>query len=106
MRKKGIFMVALVGVSAMMLFTACKKDKAEDTTQTTEDTKKNETTEVKDAVQKIDDPTTFTRISVHDPTIVKAEDGTFYLFGSHLAAGKSKDLASWANISGSKNYLV
>ena len=105
MKKKGILMVALVGVSAMMLFTACKKDKAEDTTQTTEDTKQNETTEVKDAVQKIDDPTTFTRISVHDPTIVKAEDGTFYLFGSHLAAGKSKDLASWANIGSAKKLF-
>ena len=38
------------------------------------------------------------RVSVHDPSIVQAEDGTFYVFGSHACAGKSTDLISWENV--------
>lgn len=33
-------------------------------------------------------------VSVHDPMIIK-EDGTYYLFGSHLAQAKSDDLIDW-----------
>ncbi|MCM1258516.1 MAG: leucine-rich repeat protein [Roseburia sp.] len=35
------------------------------------------------------------RVSVHDPSIVKNTDGTYYVFGSHLADAKSKDLINW-----------
>ena len=38
------------------------------------------------------------RVSVHDPSVVQAEDGTFYVFGSHACAGKSTDLISWENV--------
>lgn len=38
------------------------------------------------------------RVSVHDPSIVKAEDGTFYVFGSHACAAKSTDLINWESI--------
>ena len=34
----------------------------------------------------------FTEASVHDPSVVRAEDGAYYVFGSHLAAAKSADL--------------
>ena len=34
----------------------------------------------------------FKEVSVHDPSIIRAEDGTFYIFGSHMAAAKSDDL--------------
>ncbi|MCA0755805.1 glycoside hydrolase family 43 protein [Paenibacillus sp. N4] len=37
----------------------------------------------------------FGEASVHDPSVIRAEDGTYYVFGSHLAAAKSKDLLSW-----------
>ena len=37
-------------------------------------------------------------IGVHDPSIVKADDG-YYIFGSHLAAAKSTDLINWEYIS-------
>ncbi len=40
---------------------------------------------------------TFTNASVHDPSIRKAGD-TYYIFGSHLAAAKSKDLMNWEMI--------
>lgn len=36
-----------------------------------------------------------TRVSVHDPSIFKAEDGTYYVWGSHIEAAKSKDLQNW-----------
>ncbi|MCI9080015.1 MAG: family 43 glycosylhydrolase [Lachnospiraceae bacterium] len=35
------------------------------------------------------------RVSVHDPSIIKDTDGTYYIFGSHLAWAKSKDLINW-----------
>jgi arabinan endo-1,5-alpha-L-arabinosidase len=36
-------------------------------------------------------------VSVHDPMIIE-EDGTYYIFGSHLGAAKSEDLISWTAI--------
>lgn len=38
--------------------------------------------------------TTIKRVSVHDPSIVKAH-GTYYLFGSHRAWAKSTDMVNW-----------
>ncbi len=51
----------------------------------------------------------FRDVSVHDPSIIKAEGGTFYIFGSHMAAAKSLDLIDWKQISwdaGTRNTLV
>ncbi|HEX8601172.1 MAG TPA: glycoside hydrolase family 43 protein [Pseudoduganella sp.] len=42
-------------------------------------------------------PVTFANVSVHDPSVVRV-DGTFYIFGSHLAAAKSTDLMNWTKI--------
>lgn len=39
----------------------------------------------------------FSNVSVHDPSIVKVDD-IYYIFGSHLAAAKSKDLMNWTLI--------
>lgn len=33
--------------------------------------------------------------SVHDPSIVKGEDGKYYIFGSHMEAAESGDLREW-----------
>ena len=39
------------------------------------------------------------RVSAHDPSIVKDMDtGTYYVFGSHLATAKSDDLVNWTQI--------
>lgn len=35
------------------------------------------------------------RVSVHDPSVFKDADGTYYIFGSHIDAAKSTDLQSW-----------
>ncbi|MGN1021126.1 MAG: family 43 glycosylhydrolase, partial [Aristaeellaceae bacterium] len=42
---------------------------------------------------------TFRNVSVHDPSVILAEDGWFYIYGSHMAAAKSQDLISWEMIS-------
>jgi arabinan endo-1,5-alpha-L-arabinosidase len=45
----------------------------------------------------VEHPTTaphFQNVSVHDPSIVKEGD-TYYVFGSHIEAAKSKDLMDW-----------
>lgn len=41
----------------------------------------------------------FKDVSVHDPSVIRAEDGTYYIFGSHMAAAKSSDLIQWKMIS-------
>ncbi|WBS00956.1 glycoside hydrolase family 43 protein [Pseudoduganella sp. SL102] len=45
---------------------------------------------------------TFANASVHDPSVVRV-DGTFYIFGSHLAAAKSTDLMNWTKIADGAN---
>lgn len=42
----------------------------------------------------------FANASVHDPSVIKVGD-TFYVFGSHLAVAKSKDLMSWEQLNSS-----
>jgi arabinan endo-1,5-alpha-L-arabinosidase len=36
-----------------------------------------------------------TRVSVHDPSVVKA-GGKYYIFGSHMANAVTSDLTSWS----------
>lgn len=47
------------------------------------------------------------RVGVHDPSIVKLDDGSYYIMGSHLAAARSQDLGSWTftanSAAGTKN---
>lgn len=47
--------------------------------------------------------TSLTKVSVHDPSIFKDSDGTYYVFGSHLAQASSKDLMSWTYL-GTQGY--
>jgi len=44
----------------------------------------------------------FTEASVHDPSVIKVDD-TYYVFGSHLAAAKSKDLMNWERFASDVN---
>lgn len=41
----------------------------------------------------------YQNVSVHDPSIIRAEDGLYYIFGSHMAAARSADLMQWELIS-------
>ncbi len=37
----------------------------------------------------------YARVGVHDPSIYKLKDGSYYIIGSHLAAARSNDLMNW-----------
>lgn len=53
-------------------------------------------------------PKVFKDASVHDPSVVKY-NGTYYIFGSHLAAAKSEDLIHWQMIASGvkeKNKII
>lgn len=41
----------------------------------------------------------FKNANVHDPSVILADDGYFYIYGSHMAAARSQDLMSWEMIS-------
>nr|WP_155438131.1 glycoside hydrolase family 43 protein [Pseudoduganella ginsengisoli] len=45
---------------------------------------------------------TFANVSVHDPSVINA-NGTFYVFGSHLAAAKTTDWMNWTRIADGAN---
>jgi arabinan endo-1,5-alpha-L-arabinosidase len=44
---------------------------------------------------KYDANAEYSRVSVHDPSVVKLEDGGYFIIGSHLGAAKSNDLQNW-----------
>lgn len=37
-------------------------------------------------------------VVIHDPSIVKSEEGVYYSVGSHMGFGKSTDLINWQNL--------
>lgn len=37
-------------------------------------------------------------VTVHDPSVIRTEDGRYYVFGSHTAIAKSEDLAAWEQV--------
>ena len=41
-------------------------------------------------------------VSVHDPSIIK-DNGTYYIFGSHMESAKSTDLRNWTSFSSGVN---
>lgn len=43
----------------------------------------------------------YARASVHDPSIVKLQEGGYYIIGSHLGAARSNDLMNWASAANS-----
>ena len=46
----------------------------------------------------------FSEVSVHDPSIIEGEDGSYYIFGSHLAVAKTEELINWTYVNqGVKN---
>lgn len=48
-------------------------------------------------------PTEVTHVTVHDPSIVKGEDGTYYIWGSHRAFAKTEDLCNWSMFTNNVN---
>jgi len=47
-------------------------------------------------------PLSFANVSVHDPSVIRV-DGSFYIFGSHLAAARTADLMNWTKLADGVN---
>lgn len=56
-----------------------------------------DSSELTDTEEATEVPETPTRVSVHDPSIVKA-DGMYYVLGSHTASASSSDLIQWTQL--------
>ncbi len=41
------------------------------------------------------------RVAVHDPSVIRLEDGSYFIIGSHLGAARSADLGSWTHAANS-----
>ncbi len=46
-----------------------------------------------------EDAPVFQDAYVHDPSVILAEDGYFYIYGSHMAAARTKDWLQWEMLS-------
>lgn len=98
MRKKWIAL-CLTAVMATGILAGCKSEdnpvENPDTptvtiTPTLEPTKEAEATQEPEEKANVK----YKRVSVHDPSVI-AVDGTYYIFGSHMAWAKSEDLMQW-----------
>ena len=43
----------------------------------------------------------YSRVSVHDPSVVKLEEGGYFIIGSHLGAARSDDMMNWRSAANS-----
>ena len=95
-----LMMCAVVGLAG------CSAGKAADTSTASEETKEDEAEGGKEEVvydfaMKYDGiaqgDVSALGVAVHDPSIVE-DNGSYYIFGSHMSAAKSDDLKSWKMI--------
>lgn len=95
----GISLVACSGSNAENVSNVTQENAAADSVEATDD--KEET--VVDKNYKVSTKNIATAnissqgVSVHDPSIVE-DNGSFYIFGSHMSAAKSDDLCNWKMI--------
>lgn len=116
MRKSILQLILITTVSSLLLFSGCKmKESAEVVIQQETQVKESELTK-EPAPTKEPTPTqvveteepaeiadvAYIRATVHDPSIIKA-DGSYYIFGSHMAWAQSDDLMKWSMIKNNIN---
>jgi len=120
MRKKILIPAMLLAAGVATLgFTGCGKNNTQQTSQTGSSTDQAEDDKntpddqetdaqgekpgepaVDDTVEDVEEETIVenpSRVSVHDPSVVVGKDGTYYVFGSHIAAAKSDNLINWTS---------
>lgn len=76
--------ITAMGMAAVLVLGSCAGLKWEE--------------KISQAAEETESPITDpSRVTVHDPSIIKA-DGTYYLFGSHMADAKSTNLLDWSQM--------
>lgn len=85
MNKKIAFSVAALGLALALGLCGCVQDEPPETTGGT-------------AAKKPFSADFGNEVSVHDPSIFKDDDGTYYAFGTHYAVAKSTDLIKWNQV--------
>lgn len=103
--KNTLLCFGLIGALALTGCASSDKDSDEGTQKTTSKKPSKKTEIETPSVNKMlgNVQTGLTGVSVHDPSIFKDTDGTYYVFGSHLAQASSKDLIKW-NYLGTQGY--
>lgn len=78
------------GMTSVQESTAAETDASEETTNTAPQETQPDAKEEEAEMTEV----SYSRVSVHDPSVVY-DNGTYYIFGSHMAWAKSTDLMNW-----------
>lgn len=78
------------GTTSVQESTAAETDASEETTNTAPQETQPDAKEEEAEMTEV----SYSRVSVHDPSVVY-DNGTYYIFGSHMAWAKSTDLMNW-----------
>ncbi|MDC2889739.1 family 43 glycosylhydrolase [Psychrosphaera algicola] len=85
-------------VSSIIAVSGCSESGKDLTDFSTSNIPNNSNYVKADPTAGISNSERFNDYGVHDPSVIKV-DGTYYIFGSHLAAAKSTDLMNWQEVS-------
>jgi arabinan endo-1,5-alpha-L-arabinosidase len=66
--------------------------------ETSDSTDSSVTVLTDEEVAELTANSSYTRTSVHDPSIVYDNEGTYYVFGSHMGVSKTTDLMNWTAV--------
>lgn len=96
MNKRVKQLVALATVAVML--TGCGQKSAADIAKEAEEERGKLKTDFSVNLDNIKSEAIQAGVSVHDPSILQVDD-TYYIYGSHMSAAKSKDLRRWEYVS-------
>ena len=89
----------LAGVSSLaVIFTSLAGSTTVSLASTITDATDGLTYLSQDEIDELNSSTSSTRTSVHDPSVVSAGDGSYYIFGSHNGVSSTTDLQNWTSI--------
>ncbi|MCH1925524.1 family 43 glycosylhydrolase [Shewanella sp. C32] len=91
-----VFQRSLVSLGIVLSLASCGGNDSDNSTNDTDPFAIPEAVTVADPT--ISGEVNYSNVSVHDPSIVRDNDGTYYVFGSHMAYAKSTDLMHWERL--------
>ncbi|WP_417762298.1 LamG-like jellyroll fold domain-containing protein [Shewanella sp.] len=91
-----VFQRSLVSLGIVLSLASCGGNDSDHDTNDTDQFAIPEAVTVADPT--ISGEVNYSNVSVHDPSIIKGDDGKYYVFGSHMAYASSDDLMSWEQL--------